>query len=144
MNSIRKKMLRVGRLRVLEQSRLNSLVVELAAIESSLAQKRAEIDRLQSQVDEASTRGEERSIEQHAQANIWIEHLQAVSRVLRSGIDETELERDKMRDEIIQQKAKVRGWDTLLERLTTLLSGESQKSEALIADERYLNSRMAR
>ncbi len=139
MDATRKKILRLQRLRTLEQSKLNSLAIELAAIESVLTDKSKQLSELHSQIEDASTLNNEPAIALHAQSLIWIRHLVSCRDILQTEIRETESKRDKMLAETIQQKAKVRGWESLIDRLNAELAGQLQNRESLLADERFLN-----
>ena len=144
MKAMQKKILRIQRLRALEESKLNSLAVELAAIEATLRRQTAQLARLNVQIEATSTPDSDHSIDQHAQTMIWIEHLQSHADNVERAISETSLQQNELLNRAIEQKTKVRGWESLIDRVSSEADSEFQKSEALVADDRYLNDHSPR
>ncbi len=144
MKARQKRILRIQRLRALEESKLNSLAVELAAIESRLTKQTGQLVRLKSQIDETSTSASDHSVDKHAQTMIWITHLQSHANNLKREISETVLQRNETLNRAMEQKSKVRGWESLADRLSAEANSELEKLESLVADDRYLNDRSPR
>lgn len=148
MSSIGKQINRVERLRVIEQRKLDALVGELSRILARLADLESQLRRLRREADAISQNEDwsgsgQQSIGRHMQVMICTEHLEARVTETRAQIQTTQQQRDAAQDEIAAQRAKVRGWETLLERLRAAENVESQRIEARNADDRFLMDRSA-
>jgi flagellar biosynthesis chaperone FliJ len=143
MNQTRQKLTRVKRLRDLEQSKLNLLAVELSEIQSQLVKQRQAIATLQTQMNNLSVGGVN-AIADLYQTKIWCEHLQTQVTALDQEIDAAAAKRDQLILSVVDQRATVRGWESLLEQLSDKLSEETEKLGSLQADDRFLNNHAAR
>ncbi len=144
MNTIQKKILRVQRLRSLQQGKLNSMVEQLAVIESQLDCQFQQLTRLNMQLENGATLWGNDSVKRHSQRVIWTDHLQRRIDETKRAINETESQREEMRRAVLEQRAKVQGWESLLDRFIAARNREQQSREFLVADDRYLNGRLGR
>jgi hypothetical protein len=135
---------RAERLRALEQSRLDSLAAELLKLEARLAEHTARLQGVISELHRTASRDWSASLGQHRQSMAWIEHLQASAVALQQEAQAIALERDELRTKTLSQRSKVRGWDSLLQRLLAQQARELERTESLVADDRYLNQHFSR
>ncbi|NNE01511.1 MAG: hypothetical protein HKN47_29720 [Pirellulaceae bacterium] len=144
MSGMQHKLTRIERLRSMEQNKLNSLAVELSAIELQIAEQGKQLTGLKNQMEKMSTNRDSYSVDAHQQAMLWVEHLQSQAVSLKQKIQETESKRNEIRNTVMEQKTKVRGWELYIDRLSAEAAGESERQESLIADDRHLNNPMTR
>jgi flagellar biosynthesis chaperone FliJ len=144
MNRTRQKFTRVQRLRDLEQSKLDLLAVELSELQSQLLKQRQCLSTLQTQMDNLSVTGGVHAIADLYQTKIWCEHLQTQVTALHQEIDAAAAKRDQLILSVVDQRATVRGWESLLAQLSDKFTEETEKLGSLQVDDRFLNSHVAR
>lgn len=143
MSVLRKKMIRIQRLREMEQGKLNVLSAELAEIAAELLRQQELLNNLEREMNETST-GQPDSVDAQACAMAWANRIQSLITQLKTRIAETEQCKSKLQSQAVQQRAKVRGWEFMIDRLNAETMDQQQRSESQIADDRFLNDRKAR
>lgn len=143
MSELRKKLTRIQRLREMEQGKLNGLSAELAEIAAELLRQQEQLKNLERELNETSVRKPD-SVDARARAMAWANRVQSLMTQLQTRIVETEQCKSKLQSQAVQQRAKVRGWEFMIDRLNAETMDQQQRSESQIADDRYLNDRKAR
>ena len=139
MQQERQRISRIRRLREIDDGRLNQLAVELGAIEQQVKQWSDHLANVQCEIRE-SLHGSSEGVVTRRQSGVWTDHLHQVSVRLAKSIQFGASERDRVHGKMIDQRAKVRGWDLLLERLEGEMNAASEKVQHQEADDRFLNN----
>lgn len=137
MDKARKK--RFQRIESLDQKQLDALTVELKKQNQTLVQRTeirdSMLERLEALLEE------QRSLETIAlktQANDWANRIQSNIESLDQHLDALKKQRDEQLDEVQRQKARVRGWTLLLEKIKTEELETIEKEAMSVADDRVL------
>lgn len=144
MNTEQKRILRVQRVRSLDQIKLDSLVVQLSTIETEIQKKKYQIEDVEREITSASIAATGQSVDQIWQCLSWVERLVACLADLQAGCKLLQEERDQMLAQIMLQKSKVKGWDASLDRLGTEVKLQLEKSESHTSDDLFLHRKVSR
>ena len=140
MNPLRRKLLRVERLRAIDQGVLAGLSAQLLASQTHVQNLRNCCDLWNAQADRLQVAGPAVSISQLCQSAVWLQNVQAQIDTLETRIREAEEQQAQLLERVTEQKSKVRGWDVLIEQLRSRIALELQSHDALAAGDRYLNT----
>lgn len=138
MQKTRKRISRIRRLRDIDDARLDQFAVELSSIQQRMDQWSDQLSDVQLEIDHSLSQPDA-GIAIRNQSAVWTDYLHQVSIYLADTIRQAAVERDQIHDRMIQQRAKVRGWDLLLDRLQGEVQAATAYEEHLEADDRFLS-----
>lgn len=138
MQKTRRRIIKLRRLREIDDGKLNQLAVELGTIEQRLNQLSNQLSQIHREIDD-SFNGSGEAVVTRNQTGVWTDHLHRVSLQIAEAIQRGTEEREQMHDRMIQQRAKVRGWDLLLERLEEEVHAADEQTQHQEADDRFLS-----
>ena len=140
MIELQAKLARVRRLCEVDRSQLTAYVIELAKSEASLQQAQQQVTKTKDELHRASTEDLPASITARHQSALFANHLVQQLGNLQSTLVEVRELRDARMQSVIQQQTRIKGWESLIDKLNHELSLEQQKQDSLIADDRYLSN----
>ncbi|MEM8736044.1 MAG: hypothetical protein AAGG44_17575 [Planctomycetota bacterium] len=129
---------RVSRLKQIEDSELS---LRLTKLNELIARRQVEIDRRQQLVvtfENQSDVSQTGRVEQIRGQLHWMEHLSLSIRRADEKIAEINATIDYQRSLVLEQKAKVRGWETLIDQMVAQEKADISNQEAAEADDRFL------
>ena len=129
---------RVRRLRTLDEHKITGL-------SNVLAQLNARIDALNESLQELNAEplmwkgsSDESSIGMQQHLCSRMQWLQTRADEIASQLSKIELDKNTIIQEIVQQRAKVKAWSNLCDRIEAEIERDRARSESIAADERYL------
>lgn len=137
---------RVRRILVLEEKKLNASTTELQIIQYELRQQQNDLERLetifQNTIEDLSKT--QSSLSNLCQAGTWSERARKSIKQTQTKLAETIQQRDKLLNRVTEQRATVKGWTLLVEKLE-LEAAQKNKQESIInADDDFLRKRYRR
>ncbi|TWU02176.1 hypothetical protein [Stieleria varia] len=141
MSALREKLRQVQRLRSLEQNTLDATSAELSFAESALQRIRSEQDSLEKQIRDLTLLHTQPSITELQQLMCFGVQLQERLAAIGQDVDKAIEVRDEVLARVIQQKSKVRGLETFIDRLRVDIDIAHERIQSAEADDRYLQAR---
>ncbi|MEL6106411.1 MAG: hypothetical protein AAFU85_10255 [Planctomycetota bacterium] len=138
MEKTRQRISRIRRLRAIDDIRLDQLAVELGSIQQRMNKWSDQLSEVHLEIDD-SFRQMSPGVVNRNQSRVWTDHLQQISLHLAASIRRAATEREQVHERMIEQRAKVRGWDLLLDQLQGEMRTASAHQEHLEADDRFLS-----
>ena len=139
MQKTRQRISRIRRLREIDDVKLDQLAGELNAIDQQIHQWSEQLSGVDREIDD-SLRIAGEAVVTRSQSGVWTDHLHQISVHLSESIERGSVEREKVHGAMIDQRAKVRGWELLLERLEEEVELADQQIQILEADDRFLSN----
>ena len=141
MKLLRKKLLRIERVRSIEQGVLDRLSTQILVLQMHIHSLIARRDQLREQTDKLQAMERLPSVEQLCHSAAWLENIRAQTDELEMHIAEAERQQEALYQRVAEQKSKVRGWDVLIEQIQSRITLETHNREGLAASDRYLHTR---
>lgn len=138
MNETREKTSTVKRIRSLEQSRFDALVVELAEIRKTVAELRNRQQDIGNLIAE-SPASYGHCVAELQQRLAWSNQLQEQWERIAELIRDFSEQQDALMTQILGQNTAIKGWDSLLQRLDAEMEIESNRRRDAQADDAHLN-----
>lgn len=138
----RSKLERVSRLREIEEVKLRGLSMELASIQSAIAEKVANKQSCVSELENTLARTADSKdgsrVSETVQTFQWIEQVNRAAKHLESEISVLGEQRDNVAASIEQQRKLIKGWEQLIDNLSKEVAQEIEKAGYEESEESYL------
>jgi hypothetical protein len=138
MIDVRKRLKRILRVHGLETSRLSVLVVELARIDRDLATQKAHVVEMQAIKEQGLSAYTDCSVEVLTQTGLWIDSVKRAITDALNRMAGTESKRQQAQSRVMDQRARVRGLEILMDQLRFELDADAETKMVLLADEHAL------
>lgn len=137
------KIKRLKRIESLEQKKLDAVVVELKQINQQIAERESACAAIEQHLqqaldDRASTTSV--SIESMLQLVTWSDAAANEIEAIELKLDEDAQERGRLMAEVAAQRARIKGWTLLTEKMITEQVDAESQAAFLEADERVLRN----
>ena len=142
MNAVKQKIVRATRLYEIDVSKLDALVNELAEIDAKIANIKDVVERIEICLSGVGGSIDSATVTSQRQAIAYANHLQESLHTAHSALYRREAERDEHVTQMVQQRATVRGWELLLEKLKKQSAIEQERIDNASADEQHLRQTM--
>ena len=142
MSALKQKIARANRLYEIDASKLDALVNELAEIDAKIANIKDVIERIEICLSGVGGSIETATVSSQRQAINYANHLQESLHTAHVALYQRDSERDEHVSQMVQQRATVRGWELLLEKLKKQSVTEQEQIDNATADEQYLRQTM--
>ncbi len=135
MSQLKKKIDRMRRIHSLESNQLTVLIGDLARIDAELAKQRKHHDELRQMKDEGLAATTHTSVELLTQNNIWIDSVNRSLALAAEIISKQEGERADANARMMDQRARVRGLELLVDQLKIEQDADEESQQMLSADD---------
>lgn len=140
MNEQRKTISRIKRLHRIELRAMEVLAADLNRLDMQLQEQQSTLAEIDRRIENVSSGANTPFVDQLTTRLTWLAALEKEFMVTQAKIAATLEQRSQVQDDMMKQRAKVRGWELHLQRLSADLALSVQNQEAADADDRYLNS----
>lgn len=131
---------RLKRIRSIEEQKLGVVTVELKKVNQTLDRCRELFSRLQAQFEASlSNSFDADSISELNQFGAWTTVAQSTFAGLKDEIKEVESEQRELLAQVARQRATVKGWNILIEKLESEQSAAMERDSLYTADDRFLS-----
>lgn len=140
MTQTQSKCRRMRRVHSLESNRLSALVAEVVRIDGErtrLARKRVDLLRTRDQSFSESSLGR---VDFLYQNNVWIDRIDQLLNTVGQEIAELLNVRQEAQERVMEQRAKVRGLEKLIDQLVVEIRAEEEAEQIRNADESALKN----
>lgn len=138
MNNIRQRIVRVQRMKAIEQNQLDVLAAGLSSLEARIQGYHDRIAELDVELGSLGDVWTTHSLTMQNQMSVCAMAIQRKSVELQLLITETEAARDEVLAQVLEAKTKIKGWESLVEKLVKQERQEQANVEAGVADDMYL------
>ena len=139
MIELQNKLSRIRRLCEVDRSQLSTYVVELAKADSQIQQIQQRINRTNDELNRNGCQSGGETVAARHQSVYFADHLAVRILKLQPVLVDATKRRDDCMRMVVQQQTKIKGWETLIEKLNHELLLEQQNQESMIADDHYLS-----
>ena len=138
MSDLRKKLARTQRITKLENIRLTALVSDVVQIDAQLNACRAQVQEWISVRDQSFTNSDQLTVEMLSQNGVWMEGIDRTIAEIQEQIRTLLGEREQAQQRVLEQRARVKGLEKLLDSIRFDVESELATQQMLIADENAL------
>ena len=132
---------RLTRIKNLDEKRLDAVTGELKKLNQTLGQRKLIRDQLQQRLHASLTQvTDTTTVAMKNQTVTWATHAQATLATLNDHLRSLNVKRTELLEAVRQQRAKVKGWELLLEKIAAEQLVEAEKQAMYIADDRFLST----
>ena len=142
MNSTRST--RLKRLLSFEEKQLLATKRELQKVQAELRRQTEEMKNMQDRFENTIAKIDQTSLEQLRQSGPWSERMQDSIAHKKAEIAQKSIVRDELINRVIEQRASVKGWELLIEKLATEEAEAFERDERIAADDHHLQKQNRR